>query len=65
MFRCAAFQARLARGLRGLFHPHARHFVAWDLQRALLLDPGVQAWVADDAKALAPAQARQMNVRRW
>ncbi len=48
----AAFQARLARGLRGLFHPHARHFVAWDLQRALLLDPGVQAWVADDAKAL-------------
>ncbi len=48
----AAFQARLARGLRGFFHPHARHFVAWDLQRALLLDPGVQAWVADDAKAL-------------
>jgi Ser/Thr protein kinase RdoA (MazF antagonist) len=48
----AAFQARLARGLRGLFHPHARHFVAWDIQRALLLDPGVQAWVADDAKAL-------------
>jgi hypothetical protein len=48
----AAFQARLARGLRGLFHPHARHFVAWDLQRALLLDPGVQAWVSDDAKAL-------------
>jgi len=48
----AAFQARLARGLRGHFHPHARHFVAWDLQRALLLDPGVQAWVADDAKAL-------------
>ena len=48
----AAFQARLARGLRGLFHPHARHFVAWDMQRALLLDPGVQAWVADDAKAL-------------
>ena len=48
----AAFQARLARGLRGFFHPHARHFVAWDIQRALLLDPGVQAWVADDAKAL-------------
>jgi 4-aminobutyrate aminotransferase-like enzyme/Ser/Thr protein kinase RdoA (MazF antagonist) len=48
----AAFQARLARGLQGFFHPHARHFVAWDLQRALLLDPGVQAWVADDAKAL-------------
>src|SRR5262245_26733755 len=48
----AAFQARLAHGLRGLFHPHARHFVAWDIQRALLLDPGVQAWVADDAKAL-------------
>ncbi len=48
----AAFQARLARGLRGLFHPHARHFVAWDIQLALLLDPGVQAWVADDAKAL-------------
>ena len=48
----AAFQARLACGLRGLFHPHARHFVAWDIQRALLLDPGVQAWVADDAKAL-------------
>jgi len=48
----AAFQARLARGLRGFFHPHARHFVAWDLQRALLLDPGVQSWVADDAKAL-------------
>ena len=48
----AAFQARLARGLRGLFHPHARHFVAWDIQRGLLLDPGVQAWVADDAKAL-------------
>jgi 4-aminobutyrate aminotransferase-like enzyme/Ser/Thr protein kinase RdoA (MazF antagonist) len=48
----AAFQARLARGLRGLFHPHARHFVAWDIQRALLLEPGVQAWVADDAKAL-------------
>jgi 4-aminobutyrate aminotransferase-like enzyme len=48
----AAFQARLAHGLRGYFHPHARHFVAWDLQRALLLDPGVQAWVADDAKAL-------------
>ena len=33
----AAFQARLAHGLRGLFHPHARHFVAWDIQRALLL----------------------------
>jgi 4-aminobutyrate aminotransferase-like enzyme/Ser/Thr protein kinase RdoA (MazF antagonist) len=48
----AAFQARLAHGLRGLFHADARHFVAWDLQRALLLDPGVQAWVADDAKAL-------------
>jgi 4-aminobutyrate aminotransferase-like enzyme/Ser/Thr protein kinase RdoA (MazF antagonist) len=48
----ASFQARLARGLRGLFHPHARHFVAWDIQRALLLDPGVQAWVAEDAKAL-------------
>jgi 4-aminobutyrate aminotransferase-like enzyme/Ser/Thr protein kinase RdoA (MazF antagonist) len=48
----AAFQARLARGLRGLFHPHARHFVAWDIQRGLLLDPGVQAWVADDAKSL-------------
>jgi len=30
----AAFQAQLARGLRGLFHPHARHFVAWDIQRA-------------------------------
>jgi Ser/Thr protein kinase RdoA (MazF antagonist) len=26
--------------------------VAWDIQRALLLEPGVQAWVADDAKAL-------------
>jgi 4-aminobutyrate aminotransferase-like enzyme/Ser/Thr protein kinase RdoA (MazF antagonist) len=48
----AAFQARLARGLRGLFHPHARHFVAWDLQRGLLLEPGIQAWVAEDAKAL-------------
>lgn len=48
----AAFQARLAHGLRGFFHPDARHFVAWDIQRALLLDPGVQAWVADDAKAL-------------
>jgi 4-aminobutyrate aminotransferase-like enzyme/Ser/Thr protein kinase RdoA (MazF antagonist) len=48
----ATFQARLARGLRGFFHPHARHFVAWDIQRALLLEPGVQAWVADDAKAL-------------
>jgi 4-aminobutyrate aminotransferase-like enzyme/Ser/Thr protein kinase RdoA (MazF antagonist) len=48
----AAFQAKLARGLRGLFHPHARHFVAWDIQRALLLEPGVQAHVADDAKAL-------------
>jgi 4-aminobutyrate aminotransferase-like enzyme/Ser/Thr protein kinase RdoA (MazF antagonist) len=48
----AAFQARLARGLRGFFHPHARHFVAWDIQRALLLEPGVQAWVAEDAKAL-------------
>jgi 4-aminobutyrate aminotransferase-like enzyme/Ser/Thr protein kinase RdoA (MazF antagonist) len=48
----AAFQARLARGLQGFFHPHARHFVAWDIQRALLLESGVQAWVADDAKAL-------------
>jgi 4-aminobutyrate aminotransferase-like enzyme len=48
----AAFQARLALGLRGLFHPHARHFVAWDIQRALILEPGVQSWVADDAKAL-------------
>jgi Ser/Thr protein kinase RdoA (MazF antagonist) len=48
----AAFQAKLARGLRGFFHPHARHFVAWDIQRALLLEPGFQAWVADDAKAL-------------
>jgi 4-aminobutyrate aminotransferase-like enzyme/Ser/Thr protein kinase RdoA (MazF antagonist) len=48
----AAFQARLARGLRGFFHPHARHFVAWDIQRALLLEQGVQAWVADDAKTL-------------
>jgi 4-aminobutyrate aminotransferase-like enzyme/Ser/Thr protein kinase RdoA (MazF antagonist) len=48
----AAFQARLARGLRGLFHPHARHFVAWDLQRGLLFEPGIQAWVAEDAKAL-------------
>jgi 4-aminobutyrate aminotransferase-like enzyme/Ser/Thr protein kinase RdoA (MazF antagonist) len=58
----AAFQARLARGLRGLFHPHARHFVAWDIQRALLLDPGVQAWVADDAKALcADFQARAVR----
>lgn len=50
--KAAAFQARLARGLQGFFHPHARHFVAWDIQRALLLDPGVQHWVADDAKAL-------------
>jgi 4-aminobutyrate aminotransferase-like enzyme/Ser/Thr protein kinase RdoA (MazF antagonist) len=48
----AAFQARLARGLRGYFHPHARHFVAWDIQHGLLLDPGLQAWVADDARAL-------------
>ncbi len=48
----AAFQARLARGLRGFFHPHARHFVAWDIQRGLAFEPGVQAWVADDAKAL-------------
>ena len=48
----SAFQAKLARGLRGLFHPHARNFVAWDIQRALLLEPGVQAWVAGDAKAL-------------
>jgi 4-aminobutyrate aminotransferase-like enzyme/Ser/Thr protein kinase RdoA (MazF antagonist) len=48
----AAFQAKLARGLRGLFHPDARHFVAWDIQRALLLEPGIQAWVAADAKAL-------------
>jgi 4-aminobutyrate aminotransferase-like enzyme/Ser/Thr protein kinase RdoA (MazF antagonist) len=48
----AAFQARLARGLQGFFHPHARHFVAWDIQRALLLQPGVQAWIADDARAL-------------
>jgi 4-aminobutyrate aminotransferase-like enzyme/Ser/Thr protein kinase RdoA (MazF antagonist) len=48
----AAFQARLADGLKGFFHPQARHFVAWDIQRALVLDPGIQAWVADDAKAL-------------
>ena len=48
----AAFQAKLALGLRGFFHPHARHFVAWDIQRALLMEPGIQAWVADDAKAL-------------
>ena len=48
----ASFQAKLARGLRGFFHPHARHFVAWDIQRALLLEPGIHAWVADDAKAL-------------
>jgi 4-aminobutyrate aminotransferase-like enzyme/Ser/Thr protein kinase RdoA (MazF antagonist) len=48
----ADFQARLARGLRGLFHPHAQHFVAWDLQRGLLLEPGIQAWIAQDAKAL-------------
>jgi len=48
----ASFQARLARGLRGFFHREARHFVAWDLQRALLLEPGVQHWVAADAKAL-------------
>ena len=48
----AAFQAKLANGLRGFFHPHARHFVAWDIQRALILEPGIQAWVADDAKAL-------------
>ncbi|MGH8251598.1 MAG: aminotransferase class III-fold pyridoxal phosphate-dependent enzyme [Steroidobacteraceae bacterium] len=48
----AAFQAKLARGLRGMFHPHARHFVAWDIQRVLLLEPGAQAWVAEDAKAL-------------
>ncbi len=48
----AAFQAKLARGLQGFFHPHARHFVAWDIQRALLLEPGIQTWVADDAKAL-------------
>src|SRR5262252_446899 len=31
----AAFQAGLGHGVRGLFHPHARHFVAWDIQRAL------------------------------
>jgi 4-aminobutyrate aminotransferase-like enzyme/Ser/Thr protein kinase RdoA (MazF antagonist) len=48
----AAFQARLAQGLRGLFHAHARHFVAWDIQRALILNPGIQAWVAEDAKSL-------------
>jgi 4-aminobutyrate aminotransferase-like enzyme/Ser/Thr protein kinase RdoA (MazF antagonist) len=48
----ATFQARLARGLRGLFHAHARHFVAWDIQRALILNPGIQAWVAEDAKSL-------------
>ncbi len=48
----AAFQARLARGLRGYFHPHARHFVAWDIQRALILDPGLQAHVQPDALAL-------------
>ncbi len=54
MFRSAAdFQARLAQGLRGYFHPHARHFVAWDIQRALVLDPGVQARVQPDALALA------------
>ena len=54
IFRSAAdFQARLAQGLRGYFHPHARHFVAWDIQRALVLDPGVQARVQPDARALA------------
>ena len=26
--------------------------MAWDIQRALILEPGIQAWVADDAKAL-------------
>jgi 4-aminobutyrate aminotransferase-like enzyme/Ser/Thr protein kinase RdoA (MazF antagonist) len=57
----AAFQAKLARGLRGFFHPHARQFVAWDIQRALLLDPGVQAWVADDAKALCADFAARLK----
>src|SRR5688572_20581168 len=35
----AAFQARLAHGLRGFFHPHGRHFVAWDIQRGVALEP--------------------------
>jgi 4-aminobutyrate aminotransferase-like enzyme/Ser/Thr protein kinase RdoA (MazF antagonist) len=48
----AAFQAQLARGLRGYFHPNARHFVAWDIQRALILDPGLQTHVQPDALAL-------------
>jgi Ser/Thr protein kinase RdoA (MazF antagonist) len=54
----AAFQAKLARGLQGFFHPHARHFVAWDIQRGLLFEPGIQAWVADDAKALCADSMR-------
>ncbi|MFM7275697.1 MAG: aminotransferase class III-fold pyridoxal phosphate-dependent enzyme, partial [Gammaproteobacteria bacterium] len=53
LFRnAAAFQAGLAKALSGYFHPHARHFVAWDIQRALVLDPGVQAHVQGDALAL-------------
>jgi 4-aminobutyrate aminotransferase-like enzyme/Ser/Thr protein kinase RdoA (MazF antagonist) len=57
----AAFQARLAHGLRGLFHPHGRHFVAWDIQRALFLEAGVQAWVQDDAKALCAEQNERLR----
>lgn len=53
LFRHAAtFQARLACALQGYFHPEARHFVAWDLQRALVLDPALQAHVRADALAL-------------
>lgn len=53
LFRHAAtFQARLARALRGYFHPEARHFVAWDLQRALVLDPALHTHVGADALAL-------------
>ena len=62
IFRSAAdFQARLAQGLRGYFHPHARHFVAWDIQRALVLDPGVQARVQQDALALAGGFVRRLE----
>jgi 4-aminobutyrate aminotransferase-like enzyme len=57
----AAFQARLALGLRGLFHPHARHFVAWDIQRALLLEPGVQNRVGADAQALCAEFLRHVK----
>jgi len=49
----ASNQALVAKALKDFEHPAADHFMAWDIKRALVSNPSVQAKVDQDALELA------------